>query len=90
MGSISVLQKKTNKPVWNWVIHLHLAEVVSQKSAGLWVLFAWLWLTMASRSPEMSWRMDLRRSKGHKDINEDGTNFKTEVIDIFFLHLEVS
>ena len=52
-----------------------------QKSAGLWVLFAWLWLTMASRSPEMSWRMDLRRSKGHKDLNEDGTNFKTEVIE---------
>lgn len=52
-----------------------------EKSAGLWVLFAWLWLTMASRSPEMSWRMDLRRSKGHKDINEDGTNFKTEVIE---------
>ena len=28
-----------------------------QKWVGLWVLFAWLWPTMASRSPEMSWRM---------------------------------
>lgn len=54
-----------------------------QKSAGLWVLFAWLWLTMASRSPEMSWRMNLRRSRGHKDINEDGTNFKTEVMETY-------